>query len=385
MGNHARIDENDGGEEPLDALKFLGKRLANLILLLFVLSLVTFGLLYMTNSDPARTLAGAKKVSAEQLAAIRAQYHLDDPLWRQYLRWLNNLLHGDFGTSIRTQLPVAQMIGQRAWITLALALLALAIALVIGLPLGILAARRNGRWQDRLVTALAVAGLSAPSFAVGLLLLYGLSVQLGWFPIYGLGEGGFLDTLWHLLLPAITLAIGLFASVVKISRASLIKQVDSDYTLFARSRGVARWTILAAQLRNAALPIITSSGLLIATLVSGTVIVETTFSIGGLGTLLQTSVTFKDIPTVQAITMIMATIICVATAIVDALAALIDPRLRVRRSPVAAGSDETGSIAAGAGNVRGTDNDGVIAGDDRAAVTTVGTAAGSNDGKENAR
>ncbi|WP_236023812.1 ABC transporter permease [Bifidobacterium miconis] len=363
----------------MDALKFLGKRLANLILLLFVLSLVTFGLLYMTNSDPARTLAGAKKVSAEQLAAIRAQYHLDDPLWRQYLRWLNNLLHGDFGTSIRTQLPVSQMIGQRAWITLALALLALAIALVIGLPLGILAARHNGRWQDRLVTALAVAGLSAPSFAVGLLLLYGLSVQLGWFPIYGLGEGGFLDTLWHLLLPAITLAVGLFASVVKISRASLIKQVDSDYTLFARSRGVARWTILAAQLRNAALPIITSSGLLIATLVSGTVIVETTFAIGGLGTLLQTSVTFKDIPTVQAITMIMATIICVATAVVDALAALVDPRLRVRRSPVAAVASVVDP-----GNVRGTDNDGTIAGDDRA-VDAAAHDADANAGKENVR
>lgn len=314
----------------LRALKFLGRRLVNLLLLLFVLSLVTFSLLYVTNSDPARTLAGAKKVSPEQLAAIRAQYHLDEPLWQQYVRWANNLLHGDFGVSIRTQLPVGQMIGQRAWITLALAVMALAIALIIGLPLGILAARRNGRWQDRLVTALAVAGLSAPSFAIGLLLLYVLSVQLGWFPIYGLGDGGFADAIWHLLLPAITLAIGLIASVVKISRASLIKQIDTDYTLFARSRGVSRRTILLAQLRNAALPIVTSSGLLIATLVSGTVIVETTFSIGGLGTLLQSSVTFKDIPTVQAITMIMATIICVATAIVDALAALIDPRLRSR-------------------------------------------------------
>lgn len=330
------------------AAQFLGKRLANLILLLFVLSLITFGLLYMTNSDPARTLAGAKKVSPEQLAAIRAQYHLDEPLWRQYLRWLGNLLHGDFGTSIRTQLPVSQMIGQRAWITLALALMALAIALLIGLPLGILAARRHGRWQDRLITALAVTGLSAPSFAVGLLMLYVLSVRLGWFPIYGLGDGGLIDALWHLLLPAITLAVGLFASVVKISRASLADQVDADYTLFARSRGVARWTVLLAQLRNAALPIVTSSGLLIATLVSGTVIVETTFAVGGLGTLLQTSVTFKDIPTVQAITMIMATIICVATAIVDALAVLIDPRLRVRQRPAVAPAADDANDAANA-------------------------------------
>ena len=287
----------------------------------------------MTNSDPARTLAGAKNVSAEQLSAIRSQYHLDEPVWRQYLRWLGSALEGNFGTSIRTQLPVGQMIGQRAWITLTLTLLALSIALVIGLPLGILAARHNGRWQDRLITALSVAGLSAPSFAVGLLLLYVLSVKFNWFPVYGLGNGGFFDALWHLLLPAMTLAVGIVAAVIKISRASLIKQVDSEYTLFARSRGISRKAVILSQLPNAALPIVTSAGLLIASLVSGTVIVEATFSIGGLGTLLQESVTFKDIPVVQAITLIMATIICVSTAIVDMLASLIDPRLRTPKKP----------------------------------------------------
>lgn len=314
----------------MNLVKFLLKRLGNLVLLLFVLSAITFGLLYLTNSDPARTLAGTRKVSPEQLAAIRAQYHLDEPVWRQYARWLNNMVHGDFGISIRTQLPVAQMIGQRAFITIVLSLLALAIALVIGLPLGMIAARRHGRWQDRLIGILTVVGLSAPSFAVGLLLLYGLSVRLGWFPIYGLGNGGILDLLWHLLLPAITLAIGLIASVSKISRAALIRQVDSDFTLFAKSRGVSSPSILLGQLQNAALPILTSSGLLIASLISGTVIVETTFAIGGLGTLLQQSVTFKDIPVVQAITLIMAMVICVTTAVVDLLSLMVNPRLRGR-------------------------------------------------------
>ena len=307
---------------------FIAQRLANLVLVLFALSVITFSLLYITNTDPARTLVGTRNVSDEQLAAIRAQYHLDEPIFKQYMLWLSSAVRGDFGLSIRTQLPVTDMIGQRAWVTLMLAVMALFIALLVGLPLGVIAAKRIQGWQDRLITMLAVIGLSAPSFAIGLLLLYVLAVKLGWFPVFGLGSGGFGDTLWHLLLPAITLAVGLLASVIKISRASLIRQVDAGYTLFARSRGVSPFSITLAQLQNAALPIITSSGLLIATLVSGTVIVEATFSIGGLGTLLQQSVTFKDIPVVQAITLLMATVICVTAAIVDVLTLLIDPRLR---------------------------------------------------------
>ena len=323
--------EGMGDRRSMRAIIFLARRIGTLVLLLLVLSVLTFSLLYVTSGDPARTLAGARKVSANQLAAVRAEYHLDQPLWRQYAYWLEDVLQGNLGVSIRTRLPVSEMIGQRAWITLTLALMALVIALLVGIPLGVLAARHRGRWQDGIITAVAVAGLGAPSFAVGLLLLYVLSVKLEWFPIYGLGSGSFVDAIWHLLLPALTLSIGLFAVVIKISRASLIRQIDSDYTLFALSRGVPRHTVVLAQLRNAALPIVTSSGLLIASLVSGTVVVEATFSVGGLGTLLRESVTFKDVPVVQAITLIMATVICVATAVVDSLAVLIDPRLRTYR------------------------------------------------------
>lgn len=314
----------------MQVLKLLAKRIAGLVLLLFALSIITFGLLYLTGADPARSLVGAKNVSAAQLNAIRNQYHLNDPVWQQYLYWLGNVLHGNLGTSTRTQLSVTSMIGSRFGITLALALMALALALVVGLPLGITAAKHAGGWQDRLITTLSIAGLSAPSYAIGLLLLYALSAQLKLFPVYGAGDGSMLDTLWHLLLPAITLAIGILASVVKISRAALMREINSDYTLFARSRGVSRRVITMGQLQNAALPILTSSGLLIASLVSGTVIVETMFSLGGIGTLLQQSVTFGDIPCVQAITLVLAGIICVSTAIVDTAAQAVDPRLRTR-------------------------------------------------------
>ena len=314
----------------MQVLKLLAKRIAGLVLLLFALSIITFGLLYLTGADPARSLVGAKNVSAAQLNAIRNQYHLNDPVWQQYLYWLGNVLHGNLGTSTRTQLSFTSMIGSRFGITLALALMALALALVVGLPLGITAAKHAGGWQDRLITTLSIAGLSAPSYAIGLLLLYALSAQLKLFPVYGAGDGSMLDTLWHLLLPAITLAIGILASVVKISRAALMREINSDYTLFARSRGVSRRVITMGQLQNAALPILTSSGLLIASLVSGTVIVETMFSLGGIGTLLQQSVTFGDIPCVQAITLVLAGIICVSTAIVDTAAQAVDPRLRTR-------------------------------------------------------
>ena len=314
----------------MQVLKILVKRIAGLALLLLALSIVTFGLLYLTGSDPARSLVGAKNVSEAQLEAIRNQYHLNDPVWQQYLYWLGNVFKGDLGTSTRTQLSVTSMIASRFGITLALALMALVLALAIGLPLGITAAKHAGGWQDRLITTLSIAGLSAPSYAIGLLLLYVLSARLKLFPVYGVGDGTPLDAFYHLLLPAITLAIGILASVVKISRAALTNEINSDYTLFARSRGVARRSITLGQLQNASLPILTSSGLLIASLVSGTVIVETMFSLGGIGTLLQQSVTFGDIPCVQAITLVLAGIICISTAIVDTAAQSIDPRLRVR-------------------------------------------------------
>ena len=314
----------------MQALKMIVKRVAGLLVLLAALSIVTFGLLYLTGSDPARSLVGAKQVSESQLEAIRSRYHLDQPVWAQYLYWVQGVLSGSLGTSTRTQLPVTDMISQRVGITLGLALMALVLALIAGLPLGIIAAKHAGSWQDRLITTISIAGLSAPSYAIGLLLLYALSARLKIFPIYGQGDGSPLDTFRHLILPAVTLAIGIIASIVKISRASLIDEIGSDYTLFARSRGVSPLSVTLGQLQNAALPVLTSSGLLIASLISGTVIVETMFSLGGIGTLLQQSVTFGDIPCVQAITLLLASVICISTAIVDTLAQLVDPRLRKR-------------------------------------------------------
>ncbi|MDR3106945.1 MAG: ABC transporter permease [Bifidobacteriaceae bacterium] len=309
---------------------FLLGRAARLTALLIVLSAVVFGLLYLAPGDPARSLVGARQATPELLEAIRQRYHLDQPLWQQYGNWLAGVVRGDLGESVRTEIPVTQTLAERVPVTLELSALALSIATLAGLPLGVMAAKRHGHTSDRAITA--VAGLSAPPFAIGLLLLYLLAALAGWFPVYGLGQGGGLDRLWHLALPAFTLALGLLASAIKISRAAMLREVHADYGLFALSRGVAAWRVTAAQLGNAALPIVTSTGLLLASLVSGTILVETTFAIGGIGGLLQEAVTFKDVPTVQGVTLVLAAFICVSSALIDSLAGVIDPRLRRRQS-----------------------------------------------------
>lgn len=311
-----------------------GIRLAELVVVLFVLSAIVFGLLYLAPGDPARTLVGAKQATPEVLAAIREQYALDQPLWQQYLRWVGGAVQGDFGSSIRTGLPVTDVIVGRLGVTLELVLLAALVAVVVGLPAGVLAARRFGSGTDRLITGAAVAGVSAPSFAVGLVLLYTFAVRLGWFPVYGLGGGGWLDRLHHLALPVLTLSLGVIATVIKVTRAAMIKEVEADYGSFARSRGIGEWPIAVAQVRNASLPILTSTGLILAALIGGTILVETVFALGGLGSLLSESVTFKDIPVVQAITLGMAVFICSVSALVDIVAGLIDPRLGLRRKAV---------------------------------------------------
>lgn len=309
----------------------IARRLGELLVVLVVLSMIVFALLYLMPGDPARSLIGARPVSPELLASIRAEYHLDDPIWQQYLRWVTAFLQGDLGTSIKTGLPVSQMIQGRAQVTLQLAVLAGLVSAAIGIPAGVIAAHRQGSALDRGINATAVAMLSAPSFALGLLSLYVFAVWLGWFPVYGLGDGGTLDLLWHLVLPVLTLAAGVLASIIKVTRIAMIREVNSDYTGFSRSRGLRESKITRAQVGNAALPIVTSTGLVLATLVSGTVLVEVTFAIGGLGSLLAESVTFKDVPVVQAVTLLLAVAICTTTAVVDTLVIVLDPRLRRRR------------------------------------------------------
>lgn len=309
--------------------RFVLVRLAATVVLLVALSFVVFTLLYLAPGDPARNLLGPRNQTPELLASIRAEYHLDDPFVTQYVLWVGDVLRGDLGHSIRNDIAVTSLLADRVLLTFELAVMAFALTLAVAVPLGVRAAWRAGSVFDRSVSLAAVVGVGAPSYAVGLLLLYLLGVRLDLFPVYGVGDGG-LDQLWHLVLPAITLAIGIGALVFKLTRTAVLGELQQDYVAFARSRGLAEREVRRLVLRNALIPVVTSSGLVFGFLFGGTILVEVTFALPGIGGLLAGSVTFKDVPVVQAITLLTALVIALTALVVDVLTYTIDPRVRAR-------------------------------------------------------
>lgn len=297
------------------------------VAVLLALSVLIFGLLYLAPGDIVKNLLGNRPASPEAVAAIRAQYHLDESAVQQYLRWLGGFVRGDLGQSVRLQVPVTEAIAQRLGLTGLLCGLAFVLSVVVAVPLGVLSAVRAGSWVDRGASGLAVVGLSAPTFAIGLLLLIVFAYYIPVLPVYGVGDGA-LDSIRHLALPAISLALGLGAIVVKLTRTAMLRELDTDYVTAARARGLSEATVLRMALRNAAIPITTGAGLLLTFLVGGTVLAETTFALPGLGTLLQDSVLFKDIAVVQSLTLLVACAIMVISLLADSAYLLLDPRIR---------------------------------------------------------
>ena len=309
------------------AALFLARRLGGTIALLAVMSLLIFSLLYLEPGDIVRNLLGTRPVTPQTLAEIRAEYHLNEPFLAQYWTWLTQALRGDFGTSVQSGIPVAQDISSRAGLTLQLVGLALVLSVAGGVPAGVLAGLKHGTRTDRAVVGSAIAFVSAPAFALGLLLLYLLADWLNWFPVYGAGSG-VLGRLDHLLLPAGTLALGIGGFIVKITRAAVISEADQDYVMFARARGLRDAQILRLVMRNAWIPVITSLGLAVAYLLASTLLAEQVFSLGGLGTLMDSAVLFKDVPVVQALTLLIAAVIAVTSLLVDVAYVALDPRIR---------------------------------------------------------
>jgi len=308
-------------------VRFVLRRTAGTVVLLLGLSFIVFALLYLAPGDLTKNLLGNRRVSPEAIATVREQYHLDDPFLLQYGRWLLAALHGDLGVSIRSGAGVWSMLVDRGGLTMALTMIAFVLAVGIGVPLGVLAARRRNTAVDRGVVGVALVGVSAPSFAVGLLLLYAFAVMLGWFPIYGVGDG-LLDRLWHLALPSVALAIGLGALVIKMTRTAVLAELEQDYVTFARARGLSGRAVSHLYLTNAAIPIVTSAGLMLAFLFGGTILVEVTFALPGIGSLLSESITFKDVPVVQAVTLLVALVIAGTSLLVDLAYLVLDPRVR---------------------------------------------------------
>lgn len=308
--------------------RFAMRRVAATLAILAIVSFLVFSLLALTPGDPAVVLLGPQKATPEAIARIRAEFGLDNPFLVQYRDWVVAALHGDFGRSIRSGQPVSTTIGERVGVTVWLAGYAFVLTVLIAIPLGLAAGIGKGRLTDRLTTASSLVALSAPTFAVGFLLMYLFSVRLDWFPAFGSGDG-LLDTLWHMTLPAVTLAVSQIAIVLRQTRAAAMDIADRDYITFARARAVPGRRIWQRYvLHNASLPVLTSAGLVLAFGLTGAVLVENVFALQGLGALLVVSVAQLDLPVVQALTLFTAFLILVTNLVVDLLYFAFDPRLR---------------------------------------------------------
>jgi len=312
-------------------VNFILRRLAVALPLLLIISFGVFALVHLAPGDPARALLGSRPSDPATLAAIREQYHLNDPFLVQYGIWLWHALQGDFGRSIQGGQLVMSAIRQRLGVTIYLGIVSAIIVLGLGILLGMIAAFRRGSRLDRAVVMVGVLGISSPSFVTGIFLLYLFGVVLGWFPTFGAGRG-FLDRFWHLTLPSFALALSVMAITVKITRASMIEELDKDYVTFARARGlsVARITI-AYVLRNALIPVVTAAGLIIVGLVAKAIYVEVTFALPGVGSLIVAAVQKRDIPMIQGATVLLSAFIVLLNLLIDVIYTLIDPRIRFGR------------------------------------------------------
>jgi len=304
-------------------------RIASVGVLLLAISFLTFSLLYLAPGDIVKNLLGNRPSSPEAIAAIRLQYQLDEPFMARYVGWLVGALQGDLGISIRMQQPVADVISSRMEVTVSLIGLSFLFAVLVSIPLGVAAAARNGQRLDRLVSGFSLLGLSSPSFAMAILAISVFSLMFPLFPAFGAGEPGW-NRVWHLILPSLVLAAGIGAILMRMTRAAMLRELESDSVTFARARGLSETTVRNVALRSALIPIVTSAGLILTFIIGGTIIVETVFALPGIGQLLAASVFFKDLPVVQAVTLLVATAIAGITILVDFSYLALDPRVRAR-------------------------------------------------------
>jgi peptide/nickel transport system permease protein len=303
-------------------------RLVTLIPVMFLVTSIVFFMVRFVPGDPARIMVGGQRISEQNLANIRTAYRLDQPLLTQYRLWVGDLLHGNLGRSYRQRTDVTTLILERLPLTIKLSGFSFVLALLIAVPLGVLAAVHRNTWIDVGATIFAVLVASSPVFFTGILLILVFSYRFGWLPALGAGEGG-LDTIKHLFLPALTLGISLAAITTRITRSSMVEALTQDYIETARAKGLSAQTvILKHAFRNALIPIVTVFGLLFGFLIVGTVLVEHTFGLGGLGSLLIDAVQVRDYPVVQGATVFIAGLFIVINLLVDVLYAIIDPRVR---------------------------------------------------------
>lgn len=309
---------------------YIGKRLLVAIPTLLIISIFVFSLQKLLPGDPVLAMAGEERDPAT-IEFLREKYRLNDPMPIQYLNWLGGVVTGDFGISLRTNQPVLELIGQKLPVTIQLAVMAMFFAMIIGIPIGILAAVKKNTWIDYTANIVALSGLSIPNFWLGIMLILLVSVQLGWLPASGY-ESIFVDpvrSIETMIMPAFVLGNALAATLMRHTRSAMVAVLSSDYIRTARAKGLSpREIILSHSFRNALLPVITLLALLFGELLAGAVLTEQIFTIPGFGKMTVDAVFTRDYAVVQGIVLCTAVGFILMNLLADIAYVLLNPRLR---------------------------------------------------------
>ena len=311
--------------------RFIAKRIISVIPVLIIVSIVIFSLIHLVPGDPATAMLG-DLATEEDIAALRIRMGLDKPLIEQYFIWIGNIFHGDFGMSVVNNETVGSLILSHIRPTISLAIYALVIAAVIAIPLGMIASRKKGSAIDHVVSVISLAGISLPSFLLGLFLMLLFSVKFRILPVSGYKEisEGFLEHIRPLTLPAIALGFMNAALMMRMTRASMLEVLGSDYIKMAKAKGVKEFSLLTKHaFKNTLVTLITIFGQSIVQALSGAAVVESLFAVPGLGQLMVNSIGRRDYYVIQAIVLLIAVINVVINMIIDILYGFVDPRVRV--------------------------------------------------------
>ena len=311
-------------------LSYILRRILSTLPVMGIVAMLVFSLLYITPGDPAAVIAG-DQASPADVERIRQGLGLDRPFLVQFGSWVWNIVHGDLGTSIFTNLPVAKMIAQRIEPTLSLMAITLVLTILVAVPLGVVAAWKAGSWVDRTIMAFAVFAFSLPVFVVGYVLAYVFALTFEWLPVQGYTplSNGVWPWFQNLILPALALGSVYIALIARITRASMLEVLQQDYVRTARAKGLDQRNILFVHaLKNAAVPIVTVIGIGIALLIGGAVVTESVFAIPGLGRLTIDAILRRDYPVIQGIVLLFSFLYVLVNLMVDVTYTLVDPRIR---------------------------------------------------------
>lgn len=299
-------------------------------LVLVVVSVLIFAMVRITPSDPIASMTKGKNVGEETKQELRVRYHLDKTPVEQYLIWITGVMRGDFGESYQYKQGVTFLIGQRIGVTISLVVLSGVLAILIAVPVGVVSAVKMNTMVDKILSIITLIFVASPVFLTGIILMFIFALKLKWFPVFGTGTGLW-DSLYHMVLPAVALAMNMVALTSRITRTSMIEQLNSDYIRTATAKGIPRRRVIVTYaLKNALIPIITVSSIQIGAMLVGAVLVESVFAMGGLGDLLIVAIKAADYPIVQGVTLLMVVIFLCINLVVDMLYAVLDPRIRLK-------------------------------------------------------